>query len=134
MLPQAPLVKQATLAVPYGVLSTTTGINGKIAASTLVYTVPAGKTCVATALALRVSALVAVISDPKIELETNSGLIFSETTLTPFTSTSSMALVLPATGGAYFLANAGDTINVTITVGASATTLTLVADLIGYLI
>lgn len=118
-----------------GILSTTTGIDGKTIATTNLYTVPSGKTAVITDAIVRVTTAdtITVVGTAGIGIAAGEADIFAAAALTGLDTTTecfrfSNALSTYATGAATNVIKLG------IDVGYTATTATLAVDLIGYLL
>lgn len=117
-----------------GVLSTTTGIDAKTIATTDLYTVPAAKTAVILGAIVRCTAATAVITPPTLGVGTNGTQdnMFASVALTGLTSTWNSYNMLSI--GVTALGNATEVIKLGIDTWATATTMTLSIDLIGYLL
>lgn len=115
-------------------LSTTTGIDGKTVATTNLYTVPSGKTCIITAATIRVTTASSITVVPTLGIGVASGEsdIFASTGLTNLNATGKIwRFVGQAT---YVAGQAADVIKLGIDTGATATTMTIAIDLFGYLL
>lgn len=118
---------------PY-VLSTTTGIDAKTVATTTLYTVPTGKTAIITAAIIRCTTASSISVAPNMGIGRNATQddIFASVALTGLTATTSIfafsSIGTLATGAATELIKLG------IDTGATATTMTIAVDLIGYLV
>lgn len=116
------------------ILSSTTGINGTVAATTALYTVPAGKQAVVLAIIFRVTASSTVISVGSASVGQNAGVndIMPITALTSLTAANT---ALPVFMNVPIqVVQTGNIISLKITTAYVATTLTLAVELIGYLI
>lgn len=114
------------------ILSTTTGIDGKAAATTALYTVPAATTAVITGIVIRTTAASVLTITGTGSIGRNAGVtdIMPSTVWTGLTATGLYFPFSPIAISA--LAVAADVISLKITVGMTATTATLAVDLIGY--
>lgn len=115
-------------------LATVTGINGKTVANTTLYTVPVGKQAIITDVIVRVTAsntpLAALTAG--VGVNANADDIFAAVALTGLLNLNSLYRMGVVPLG--IVAQAADVIKFGIDVGATATTLTLSVDLIGYLL
>lgn len=119
------------------VLATVANVNGKTQAATNLFTVPAGRSAVITDIVVRATNAdtVGVVPIMQIGLNPNYNEWLATVTLTGLTATGkavSLGQTLGATVANYF--SAGQVVAVNITTGATATTLTLAFDVLGYLI
>lgn len=116
------------------ILSTTTGINAKTVANTNLYTVPAGKTAIITEAVVRVTAANTITVPPTLGIGIAAGEddIFAATVLTGLDTTTKVYKFNAA--NTYVAGAATNIIKLGIDVGATATTMTISIDLIGYLI
>lgn len=127
---QLPTILSSTL----NILSTVSGIDGTVAATTALYTSPAGKQTIITEVIFRVTAATAVISVGSASVGQNASVndILPITALTNLNATNEalpVPMIIPIQ-----VVQAGNTISLKITTGYVATTLTLAIELIGYLI
>jgi hypothetical protein len=116
------------------VLSTVTAVNLKTIAVTNLYTVPTGKKCVVTALAIRVVTATSVTVAPQLGAGITAGEadIISLTTLTGLNAVGQIFVI--NTAGLFVTGAAASVIKLGVDVGATATALTADIDLIGYLV
>lgn len=116
------------------VLSTTTGINAKNIATTSLYTVPVGKTAIITGAIIRViaSSAITIVPTLGVGIAVGEDDIFSSTSLTGLDDVTKVYKFTSA--GTYAIGQSADIIKLGIDVGATATTMTIAVDLIGYLI
>lgn len=116
------------------ILSTTTGINAKTVATTNLYTVPAGKTAIITEAIIRVTAANTITVVPTLGIGIAAGEddIYLPQIITGTNATNKIYRF--SASGSYRNGSAGDVIKLGIDVGATATTMTISIDLIGYLI
>lgn len=133
---QSPIVNSGATAMAWGMpvqlLSTTTGINAKTAASTTIYTVPAGKTLVVTRVVVRVTAATAITVGASASVTAStSGTIYASNAMTTLTATPQL-FKFPD-DGISVTAGAGETIAFVVGTGATGTSQTVSVDLIGYL-
>lgn len=134
---QIPRVNSTATGMEWGnspqVLSTTTGINAKTAASTTLYTVPTGRTLVVTDCIVRVTAASSITAGPSASITAStSGTIFASSAMTGLTATPQ--LFAYPTSGISVTASAGETIAFVVGTGATGTSQTVAVDLIGYLL
>lgn len=117
-----------------GVLSTITGINAKNIALTNLYTVPASKTAIITGAIIRViaSSAITIVPTLGVGIATGEDDVFSSTSLTGLDDVTKVYKFTSA--GTYAIGQSADIIKLGIDVGATATTMTIAVDLIGYLI
>lgn len=118
-----------------GVLSTTPGIDGKAVAATNLYTVPAGKIAVITGAFIRVTAVDALI----VAATAGIGVAAGEADIAPAIALTGLnvageAFNVPLVVGVGISVAAAGVVKLGIDVGATATTLTLAVDLLGYLV
>jgi hypothetical protein len=116
------------------ILSTTTGIDAKIVATTNLYTVPVGKTAVITSAVIRVTVADTITVVPTVGIGIAAGEtdIFASTALTGLDATTKVFRFDAI--GTYVAGAAGNVIKLGIDTGATATTMTISVDLIGYLL
>lgn len=116
------------------VLSTTTGIDGKTIATTNLYTVPTGKTLIVTEAIVRVTTATAITVPPTLGIGIAAGEsdIYAPVSLTGLNATTKIYRF--SASGTYASGSAGQVIKAGIKVGATATTMTISIDLIGYLL
>jgi len=117
-----------------GLLSTTTGIDGKVVATTNLYTVPAGYTAIITKAVIRVTTMdtFATTGTMGIGVAAGEADIFASTALTGLDTTGEV-WVFNASGLIVSVA-AASVIKLGIDTGYGSTTTTLAVDLFGYLI
>lgn len=117
-----------------GILSTTTGINGKVATTTNLYTVPSGKTAVIRGANLRLTTVTSLSGTLNAGIGIASGEqdIFSRVSMTGF-NTAGKTWAFSSTGS-QVVGTAGQIIKLGIATGFGGTTATLAVELIGYLI
>lgn len=123
-----------TLNSTLNILSTTVGIDAKTIATTNLYTVPAGKTAIITGAVVRVTAATAITVVPTLGIGIAAGEddVFASTVLTGLDATTK---VFKFTASATYKAGAAaEVIKLGVDVGATATTMTISIDLIGYLL
>lgn len=122
-----------------GILSTTTGINAKTVANTLLYTVPAGKICIVTQAIVRCTAATAITVGPTLSMGRNGTSyndVYASAVLTALINTG------PGAGsgfgfgtiGMFAQAAAAEGIYVALTNASTGTSQTLAIDLLGYLL
>ncbi len=116
------------------ILSITTGINAKTVGTTNLYTVPVGKTAIITGIDILVTAATAVTVPPTVGVGIASGEddIFFPTSLIGLNLVNEIYRGVPL--GVFVKGNAGEIVKLGIDVGATATTMTITVNLIGYLI
>ncbi len=116
------------------ILSTTTGIDAKSVATTALYTVPAAKTAIITGAVVRVTVAAAITVVPTLGIGRNATQddIFASTTLTGLDATTKV-YVFDALG-TFAVAAATEVVSLGIDTGATATTMTISIDLIGYIL
>lgn len=116
-------------------LATVGPVDLTTVASTTVYTVPTGKTCLVSGVFLRVAAATAASGDAKaqIEVTASSGDIAPDTTLVGMTAVPDGFRFGPKAGGKFGVATASDAIKINVTSGDTGTALTAYVDLIGSL-
>ncbi len=116
------------------VLSTTTGIDAKSATTTTLYTVPSGKTAIITGAVIRPTTTTAVTVSPTLGIGIAAGEsdVFSSVALTGLDTITEVYKFTAS--GLYVTAASTNVLKLGIDVGASATTMTVSVDLIGYLI
>lgn len=115
------------------ILSTTNNIDSKTTGTTLLYTVPSGKTAVILAAFVRVTTATTVVTGPQLQIEDGSAnVILASTNLSTLTTTNQLGQLI-ATSGVKFLVTSTGTIKVNITVGATASAEVVSVDLLGYL-
>jgi len=116
------------------ILSTTTGINAKTVATTNLYTVPAGKTAIITGVIIRCTTATAVTVVPTLGV----GIAAGEADIMPSTALTGLDLTTEfyrySVEGVAVTGAAAAVIKLGIDTGATATTMTIAVDLIGYLI
>lgn len=117
-----------------GILSTTTGIDGKATGTTTLYTVPAGKQAIVLTATFRLTNSSAVISVATAGIGVASGEddIITAAALTNLSATNKGVKFDPQLG--FKVAQATEVIKLGIDVAYVATTATLAVDLFGYLI
>lgn len=117
-----------------GILATVTGINGLIAASTNLYTVPTGKSAVILDAVVRLTAATAITGTCRAGIGTNGAQsnIFMDVMMTGFNTTGEFYRFVGQ--GNYRLAAVGEIIAFGIDTAFGGTTATLAVDLIGYLV
>lgn len=117
------------------VLSTTTGIDAKVAATTNLYTVPSGRKAVVTGavLALTTVDTLTLVGTAGIGVAAGEADIFPAIALTGL-STTTTAMALSNNNLLFAVAQASDVVKLGIDVGYTATTATMRVDLLGYLI
>lgn len=127
------LIRNYMLGKAPGIISTTTGIDGKTVANTVLYTVPAAKTLIITGFVLRATAATAITVGPSAGIGNISGTsnIFAAGTTAVTTTSTIYGLSLT---GASVLTVAAGTIYFNLTVAATGTSETLAVDIIGYLL
>lgn len=115
-------------------LSVTTGIDGKVATTTNLYTVPSGRTAIITHAVIRVSAASAITVPPSLGIGVAAGEddIYTSTSLVGLDTTGEVYVF--ASEGLQVAVAAASVIKLGIDTGATATTATLEVDLFGYLI
>lgn len=116
-------------------LSTTSGIDGKVIGATNLFTVPAGKKCLVDKAVLRLTAAVAIGTPPAqagIGVALGEEDIFSRSTLNGMTTTNNIYVF--QTSGSRYYANGGDVIKFGIDTGFNGVTATLTVDLYGSII
>ncbi len=115
------------------VLSTTTGIDGKIATTTDLLVVPAGKTAVIT----RIDIIPTTVTGFSSKAKAGVGIAAGEDDIMSSTNLNGLNSVLKSFGfeteGVFVLGGTGQTIKLGIDSGATATTYTLTVKLIGYI-
>lgn len=115
------------------VLSTTTGIDGKVVANTALYTVPAGKTLIVTGFVVRATASTAITVGATLGFGnvagTNNISAAAASGVNSTTTTYQIAL-----NGSTLLTVAAGVVYLNLTNAATGTSQTLACDLIGYLI
>lgn len=118
-----------------GILSTTTGIDGKATGTTTLYTVPMGKTAVILGASIRVTTAdtITVTGDAGIGVAAGEDDIFASTTITGLLATG-LVWNFDNTGATRVAVAAAGVIKLGIDTGWTATTATLAVDLIGYLV
>lgn len=126
-----PLVRNGSGLVPE-VISTTTAINAKTVANTLLYTVPTGKTFTLLGVVLRTTATTGGATGPSVNVFTSTAGDLYATQAIGATSAVGQCFIFPNTGVVPSVPAAG-TVNLGITVGGTSTTETVQADVIGYL-
>lgn len=115
------------------VLSTTTGIDAKTVADTILYTVPGGKTLVVTDAKVRPTSVVGFVTAGSAGIGSAvSGDIVAGGVMTGVTNTSTGFDLYPTLK--FALVTAGNTVKFNLTTGAVATTFIVSVDLLGYLI
>lgn len=114
----------------------TTSINLKSTGSTTLYTVPTGKTFIVTDVILRPTSASAANGDAEAQVENtaSSGDIVASTILSGMTSLDDEFRLSPAAGGTARINDATETVKLNVTSAETGTTLTVSADLIGYLL
>jgi hypothetical protein len=115
-------------------LSSTTAINAKTVATTNLYTVPAGKTAIITGVIFHCTAADTVTVVPTLGVGVAAGEIdiMPSTSLTGFDALNELYRYSPE--GTYVSVAAGGVIKVGIDTGATATTMTISAYLMGFLV
>lgn len=126
-------INNALRNISAGILSTTTGIDGKTIATIDLYTVPAGKSAIITKGIIRPTTVTNLTVVPVMGAGRNATQddIFSSQTLTGIDA-NSFWIFNPS--GKVVIATAGEIIKLGIDTGATATTLTLSSYLCGFLI
>jgi hypothetical protein len=116
------------------ILSTTTGIDAKVVATTNLYTVPAGKTCVVCSTIVRVTAAnnITVVPTLGVGIAAGEDDILSSAATTGLNTLGEMWRA--DVEGVAVTGAAGEIIKLGIDVGATATTMTIAVDLTGYLV
>lgn len=116
-----------------GVLSTVTGIDLKIVATTNLYTVPTGKKAIITDIVIRPTTVAgfAVAATAGVGIAAGEIDIVAATVLTGLTGTTIQYKMSPLVLSV--IGNSTEVIKLGVTVGATATTFTASVDLIGYL-
>jgi len=116
------------------ILSTTTGINAKTVATTNLYTVPAGKTAIITEVIIRCTTATAVTVVPTLGV----GIAAGEADIMPSTALTGLDTATEfyrySVEGTAVTGAAAAVIKLGIDTGATATTMTIAVDLIGYLV
>lgn len=117
-----------------GVLSTTTGIDGKTVGTTNLYTVPGGKTAIITNAIIRITTATGLTGNCKAGIGIAAGEtdIFASQALTGFDATTKHFEFIAL--GTKVNALSTEVIKLGIDVGFTATTATLAVSLIGYLL
>lgn len=117
------------------VLATISAINGKTVAATDLYTVPADKIAVITGVILRPTTATAITVEAEGSVGTNATDYDNIRAASAFTGlTAASTVYAQQFAGAIATAAAAEVVKLNITVGATGTTLTLQATLLGYLI
>lgn len=119
--------------IQIGVLSSTTGIDGKVVAASTLFTVPTGEKAVVTGAILSLTAATAITAVPTIGIGQNATQddIYYPLALTGVTDTTKLFFL--STIGTTFYCVAGTVIKIGIDIGAVGTLATLRVDLLGYL-
>ena len=116
------------------ILSTTTGIDAKIVATTNLYTVPVGNTAIVTGAVIRVTVADTVTVSPTLGI----GIAAGEDDIISSTLLTGLNLITEFykfnVEGIAVVGAATEVIKLGIDTGATATTMTISIDLIGYLI
>lgn len=115
------------------VLATVNSINAKAIANTALYTVPTGKTAVVTGVIVRCTAASSISSGPSAGIGNVAGTnnIFASATMNALTTTSSdFGFIF---SGASLTTPAAGVIYLNIGTGASGTSQTISADILGYI-
>lgn len=120
-----------------GRLATVTGINLKVAASTNLYTVPAGKTAYITEVVLRITAVDTFAAGATISVGKTAS--FNEwlaaTAMGSLSATNQFRLLSHSAAGLIYQSfAAAEILALSVTIGATATTLTAACDVFGYLL
>ena len=115
------------------VLATVTGIDGKSATATNLYTVPTGKTAIVDRVVLRVTAATAAVGDATADIGVAAGDIVSSQALTGATTVDD-AFNLTANSGKFRIADAAEIIKINVNSADTGTALTFSADVLGYLL
>lgn len=117
-----------------GILSTTIGIDGKVATTTNLYTVPSSKTAIVTAATIRLAAATALSGTLHAGIGIASGEsdIFAPVSMTGFNAITKCWGF--SASGTRVVGTAGQIIKLGIRTGFGGTSATLEVDLIGYLI
>lgn len=115
------------------ILSTVVGVDAKAVATTALYTVPTGKTCVVTAAIIRCTAATAVTIGPQLGIGIAAGEddIFASTTLTSLTSASKCFGF--SSVGTSVIGASTNVIKLGVDVATTGTSQTLAVDLMGYI-
>ncbi len=115
-----------------GRLATVTGIDGLVAADTLLYTVPSGSEAVILGAVVICSAASGISAPATAGVGSNGAAddIFASQALTGLTA-AGLAYTFPE-GGTFAIAGSGSTINLGIDAGATGTSQSLSVHLIGY--
>lgn len=126
----------AGLTYPVNVLSTTTGIDAKTAATTNLYTVPAGKTLIPFGFIIECTAQTAITVGPDVSFGKDPGTSdFGNGTTSNILTTSDVSQTVIGTNvGTYPATPAGSIINATVTNVATGTAMTLKITTLGILI
>lgn len=116
-------------------LATIPGIDGTAVASTPMFTVPTGKSAIIIGAMVKNVAVAGLSVDPIVQVEDTPAAanIITSTTLLGIGALGKGAFLSPI-GGITLVVPAGAVISFNITTGATATTLTLDVDLLGYLV
>jgi len=116
------------------ILSTTTGIDAKIATTTNLYTVPSGKTAVITGAVIRITTADTITVPPTLGIGIVAGEenIFASTQLVGLDAGNEIYKF--TSSGTLISGVATEVIKLGIDTGATATTMTITVDLIGYLL
>ena len=116
------------------ILSTTTGIDAKVVATINLYTVPAGKSTIVTSVIIRVTTADTITAVPALGIGIAAGEddIIASTTLTGLDATTKYWKF--DVEGTAKVGAAAEVIKLGIDTGATATTMTIAVDLIGYLV
>jgi len=115
-------------------LSTTASIDGKAVASTTLYTVPTGETCIITKAIIRLTTAtgLSAVGTMGIGIAAGESDIFAAEALTGMNATTKTWTF--SSSGLQVVAAADEVIKLGIDVGFTATTATLAVDLYGYLV
>ena len=132
--PTSGAVSAADLTTVPSILSKTTGIDAKVVATTNLYTVPAGKTTIVTSAVIRVTAADTITVAPTLGIGIAAGEddIIASTLLTGLDAVTKLWRF--DVEGIAVIGAAAEIIKLGIDVGATATTMTISIDLIGYLL
>lgn len=124
-----------TTTVTERLVSTVSGIDGKSATTTTLYTVPAGRTFLATKAIVRITAIVgfAVVATAGIGIASGEDDLFAAIALTGLNAANKAFTLTPTSGISGFGA-AGSIIKLGIDVGYTATSCSLAVSLIGFLV
>lgn len=115
------------------ILATVNSISGTAVASTALYTVPAGKTCVVTSAIIKCTAATSITNGPTAGIgnTTSTNTIFASSAMTALTAASTI-FGFNLTGISVYTA-AASVIYLNISTGSTGTSQSLSCDLIGYI-